>query len=855
MSSDKGFIQEETRKLENIRKSLNPEEERLFDSNIDTLEELLQMLEQSGGKLSKDEKKQISDQYKSLASQIRMSIIGGDVTHQTLTEEERIKAKLVRGTKLMREDGGLDNVDSFFKSDLENTDPLDFIEIDRDLSSMHPQGHQRYLVTKNTKTGDVDINIAGTKLGVDSHALEDIGLDVDIMRGNFDKDHPHIQDGRDVINAVKGKYPNAKIELNTYSLGGHKGIQLGNEFGLNTTNYNPLTLSKWLADRQPPAGITHKIIRTKRDIPSLLSSSLEIKYPKGYDVKVVPELKTNDMSFNFRDPKSYLGFDKAHRMDNFYSKADRVSGLEKDDLVEHQEDIIDRVGKVRDYNRLHRMLKVREGVRPKITIPEREFGEEPTEQLQIRKPTKKQIRQKPMMEQELTELGQQLGDFDPVAFKEKSDQDIIGASGTRLEQELKAQQKEMFRAFDRQKRLQSDYEEIWGSKQGSQSLRGSNQPEIQTTDISNFEIQPTTSTTRLRNRSGNLRGGKTKLQRIQEAKQNIMPQASDLQQYIYKKEIAPPSVFGEDLSAKKSDDILADKEARGSFDQTAKLYNMSNDDDVKYLWKKAGGELTEKESSIYDEDVGKKNVALSEGEIARFTDLNENERNEIIDNETQKITDRTSALDTASAGEIAGNSNRLVDSGAYGTMGDNFKSVFKGTFSRETAGGIGLGLATGYASDKLVNMIDSDHKLGTTGDALTSAGISGAMVNSVIGGGLGAGALVGVGGAVAGLGAEEGTDKLLGALGVQEGTARTTISDVVGGGVGGGTAMALQTATSVGSEVAEAGELAEIGATALEGAEIGAEAGSIIGPEGTAIGVATGVAVGGIIGGLEGLFG
>ena len=801
--SDKGFLEEEMQKLEKIRESLSPEEAEIFDNQIDALEGLLKVLEKSDGKLSKKDKKSITEQYKNLANMIRLSTVGGGITHKELTQEERIKAKLVRGNKILMDnsdlpiDDALAKVQQFYDQKIDNTEDTSHFAVDWELSSMHPEGHQRFVVARNMKTGDIEVNVAGTKLGIDNHALNDIGMDIDIMRGKSVKDHAQIQDGRDVINATKERFPNAKIELNGYSIGGHKIIQLGNEFRLKATAFNPHTLSKYLSDIQPPAGVTHKIIRTKRDIPSLLSKSLEARHPNGYEVKVIPELKQNDMTFNWRDPKTWLGFDKAHRMDNFYLKGERVG--EDDELVDAQEDIIENVGKVRDYHRLNEMIKA-QPKRPKITIPER--GDIPVGDPEWG-------------------LGY-IGDYDPEV------------------------------EIDRVSRTPA-----------TARIRGSNQPEVRREDVGmTEEIKPPPSSKRYIAR-GRLRGDKTKQQIIAESRAIQMSEPSDLQKFRQRGSIGITKRKDFTLEDIPYDERMMMKmkamDMESPLEEHASARRMSMDDNIKYLWKQAGGSLTDKESSIYDEDIAKQNVSLTPRQIEMFKDLDDDQRNEIIETEMGNASGKIRALDDASSTEIAGIGDRLVQSRAFGTMGENFKGAFKGAFSRETAGGIGLGVATGFASDKLLGMVDPKHKtLGTTGDSLASAAISGAGANALMGGGMAAGSLMGLGASIAGMGAEYGTDALLGSMGMKAGLGRTEISDIMGGVVGGGTAVAsagaleggiistAATTATTAAEVGEAGEAAGIGAAALEGGEVG----EAIDPAGGAL---VGAAIGGVIGGISAL--
>ena len=239
-----------------------------------------------------------------------------------------VKARLVeaamalgRGKNLS---SGMDAAQSYLKRSEANTYSTRKWIVDREITAM---GGKRILVAVNKSKREVAINIAGTKLAYDPHGIDDIALDVQMINGSEVDSHQQLTEGQTVVRAVKRKYPGYLVEINGFSLGGGKAIHLGNVTGLSSFTFNPHTISRWLLDSTPSAGVTHNIYRTYNDFPSRGGYYLMNKHPDNYAVHAYNHLRINDTPSDKWDIYSvYNGLEKPHRLDNFYLYRARVGG-------------------------------------------------------------------------------------------------------------------------------------------------------------------------------------------------------------------------------------------------------------------------------------------------------------------------------------------------------------------------------------------------------------------------------------------------------------------------------------------------------------------------------------------------
>ena len=152
--------------------------------------------------------------------------------------------------------------------------------------------------------------------------------------------------------------------------------------------------------------------------------------------------------------------------------------------------------------------------------------------------------------------------------------------------------------------------------------------------------------------------------------------------------------------------------------------------------------------------------------------------------------------------------------------------------SMPTTEGVGAGLISGIAADKVIEAMDPNHKLGIIGDEAAKGGLAGGGAAAILGTAAAPEAIAGGAAWVAGSESSKEITKLTGS---------EAAGSVGGGAVGGGVAVATVSAISAGAEVA--------GAVAA-GSELGAAFGSVVPGAGTAVGLALGAGIGAAVGGI-----
>ena len=237
-----------------------------------------------------------------------------------------IKARLLEAAMVLGRgenlSAGMTNAQKYLDRSEANTYSTKKWRVDREITAL---GGKRLLVTVNKSKHEVAINIAGTKLSYDTHGIDDVALDVQMINGREVTSHPQIMEGLRVIRAVKRKYQGYLIELNGFSLGGAKAIYLGNVEGIPSYTFNPHTISKWLLDSKPFPGVRHNIYRTSHDFPSRGGYVLMNQYPSNYNVHTYSHLRMNDTPSDKWDLHNiYEGLEKPHRLNNFYLYKSRV---------------------------------------------------------------------------------------------------------------------------------------------------------------------------------------------------------------------------------------------------------------------------------------------------------------------------------------------------------------------------------------------------------------------------------------------------------------------------------------------------------------------------------------------------
>lgn len=385
MSTDKQWIQEEKSKIEILKKRLTPSAQVKYSKDLAELEAMLDLYGESSMEVPKKEQERVEKQITNLVTGLRASTLGGKPTMEEIPLEEAQRAKLIKASTFMSDlqdtEKGIRAAKEYIKGDPEDTSAEGFktpdtreYEIDEELTKMSgPRGQERGAVFTNPKTKKLEIVFRGTKFRADKniepyegfnpikrlrnripipdkHTAEDLQLDYDIVMGgrnfnplsssrNLDAEirHPQFDTAKRMVEAAKAKYPEFEPHISGYSLGGNTGIVTGNATNTNTTTFNPHTIGRnILSGSTHPRDIKHRIIRSNKDIPSILSGAHKIEYPDNYDIDVVPVHSSNSREFNVRDPKTYTGLNDAHRLNNFYLRSGGNESAERQQQISEQ---------------------------------------------------------------------------------------------------------------------------------------------------------------------------------------------------------------------------------------------------------------------------------------------------------------------------------------------------------------------------------------------------------------------------------------------------------------------------------------------------------------------------------------
>ncbi len=407
MVTDRGWIDEEKSKIRVIESKLNPSLRMKYQRELSNLDAMLDLLGKTKTKIPPKKKKRIERQITNVMTGLRMSMIGIDPNMEELPEEAAQRAKLVKAAAFMSDlqdtELGLDEAERFLAADPKDTsfgepyetaDTRDFV-VDRELSRMSgAKGQERILVVTNPKTKKVEIAIRGTKFRADknvepyegfnparrirnfiptpdAHTAEDLQHDYDIMMTgrtwnpfsssrNVDSEVRHAQrdTAKNVVERAKAKYPEFEPHIPSHSLGSNVGIDIGNQTGVNTTNFNPHLMGRNILNGSThPRDIMHKIYRTNKDIPSILSGAHKTEFPDNYEVNILPVHSEYSRDFSLRDPKTWTGLNDAHRLNNFvFTNGGRETIEQQRNIMDAQQDTLRKLNKVREYQTLNDMI-------------------------------------------------------------------------------------------------------------------------------------------------------------------------------------------------------------------------------------------------------------------------------------------------------------------------------------------------------------------------------------------------------------------------------------------------------------------------------------------------------------------
>lgn len=231
-----------------------------------------------------------------------------------------------------------------------------------------PESTGEGLVIRNTKTGDVKISFRGTLIPQELNEVRtsagDIGTDLAVMTG-FENETEQFKSANELIETVKGKYGSSLNEFLGYSLGGAKGLKLGDKFGVPSTTFNPLIGKNHInADE---TSIKHKIFRTTEDLPS---SGVALMNRDNVEINAIHPLKSNVFDIKAK-----------HDLNNFMDSGRRrhteshLNNL-KQEVVKHGV----KIGELTTLNDMINHIEIAEENRPPLP----RFGKQMTDVEKIR---------------------------------------------------------------------------------------------------------------------------------------------------------------------------------------------------------------------------------------------------------------------------------------------------------------------------------------------------------------------------------------------------------------------------------------------------------------------------------------
>ena len=902
MTTDKEWADEEKSKIELLKKKLSPSNQIKFGKEIAEIEAMLDLYNETGMDIPKEEKKRAEKQITSLVSGLRSSTLGSKPTMEEVPEMAAKRAKLIKASTFMSDvqdtDKGIQMAKDYIANDPKDTtadgfetpDTRDF-EIDEDLTRMTgPAGQERGAVFTNPKTKQLEIVFRGTKFRADknvepyegfnplkrlrnvapipdAHTAEDLQLDYDIVVGgrnwnplsssrNLDAEirHPQFDTAKRVVEAAKAKYPEFEPHISGYSLGGNTGIITGNATNTNTTTFNPHTLGRnILSGSTHPRNVKHNIIRTNKDIPSILSGAHKVEYPDNYQVDVIPVHSTNSREFSVRNPRTYTGLNDAHRLNNFYLRSGGKESVERqrqisdegsryldalnkgasmrklDDIIEFHNNFMNDGGANADADEFERAEQSRrrgeerqpssrrETARGRLrqipeqsTTPELDAQLADIEEFTANIPEIPQTNVKPKAElkqlrDKLDTLNAELGDETPEQAGREFQAELDASKGT--SQEARVRQSGMKRRQQHAER-QSIKEEL--GLLPKQETR-------------TFQQRRPTSRGSLRRPPPELYEPISRVQERPPRMADIPDLASQMRE------------VGEEVPARLGS-IPEERQGEGWFSKYARQKGLSTDDHNKHLYKKALDfsdqipstqknqlKLSDKENAGYDEDFARQVTGVDDNFIQDYVQASPSIRDAMKSTNDTLIDTYKNGFDNVGNHEVAGVGNRL--SNATKSFGESFGEAGSEALSAKGVGGAIGGLALGALIHKgWSKYVDPDKKLDKVvyhGDDMAESALGGAILGKAMGQGFGMGGLVGLGSTAVGLGVEEGSDWALEKMGVKK-----NVSEGIGSGLGGAAAGA--TAVGLG----------------LLGAEEGATAGSFAGPAGMAVGALVGAGIG-----------
>ena len=291
------FINREKQKLYDIQTGLTVEQQVRYNPQIREILMLLDILKNQ--KLKPTIIKQIENKIKDATKVLdkttkaenlkraeNYSVLSNVKSNiKSISGETRQKAQMTKASSIAH-DNGLEAAQDYL-------DQMDVpFKIDKELSNTES------LVLSNPE-GDVKVAYRGTKW----NNLGDVKTNLKIITGTEEGGTQYNQ-AMEQINKIKTKYGKLPGELVGFSKGSALGMNMGEKFGIDTTNFNPFLGRKLIND---VGNSKNTIIRTATDLPSI-GIGLKNSNP-NYDIQVIDAIKGSP------DPR------KAHSIDNFIDSA------------------------------------------------------------------------------------------------------------------------------------------------------------------------------------------------------------------------------------------------------------------------------------------------------------------------------------------------------------------------------------------------------------------------------------------------------------------------------------------------------------------------------------------------------
>ncbi len=307
MDTEIPFVEKIRNRMKRIESTLTNQERLKYQSQIDMIYRLLDLFEDTGG-VSKEIKKKLDEATKKISNVIKgqelittkgMSPVKPNI--DSLDLETMNKAKMVNASNVFLESN---NNEDATNEALRGTK----FKVDKNLST------DEGLVLTDDE-GNVKISFRGTNTSYKRpiQSIKDLVADSKFITGTeqYGREGGELQSGRNLIQSAIDKYGVSKenMEILGHSLGGQKAILLGDEFGINTTTFNPLI--GYNSMKASTTNAQHNMFRTTEDITSLGAGFATEK--KNWNVKSILPKKISI------DPR------QAHKLNNFFDNEGRAT--------------------------------------------------------------------------------------------------------------------------------------------------------------------------------------------------------------------------------------------------------------------------------------------------------------------------------------------------------------------------------------------------------------------------------------------------------------------------------------------------------------------------------------------------